>query len=245
MIIKTTTSIECIASQKTISRFQRLAFALGTAAIVSSLFSSTASAVPITVVNPSFEIDNPGPGGASSGPTFGWSGVGHLDRTAAPFNTVIDPTPDGADAERLGWSNGGSPTQVLSALLAANTIYTLTVDIGDRTDLAFAGAQLRLGTGAVVGSNLLPAVVVANTTPTNGAGPNDGWQTWQSTFTTGAAPVNLGQPLRIELFNPGTIQTLYDNVRLDATAVPEPATSILCAFAVGAVLCKRRRTRRA
>ena len=245
MIIKTTTSIECIASQKTINRSRRLAFALGTAAIVSSLFISTASAVPITVLNPSFEIDNPGAGGASSGPTTNWFSVGHLDRTVGAFNTVIEPTPDGADAERLGWSNGGSPWQLLSALLAANTTYTLTVDIGDRTDHAFAGAQLRLGTGAVLGSNLLPAVVVANTVPNNTAAPNDGWQTWQSTFTTGAAPVNLGQPLRIELFNPGTIQTLYDNVRLDASTVPEPATSILSAIVFGAVLCKRRRTRHA
>lgn len=239
MIFNTTTSIECIASSK---KFIRGSAILAAAVILSSLVTAPALGVPITIINPSFEIDNPGPGGVSSGPTAGWSGVGHLDRTAAPFNTVIDPTPDGADAERLGWSNGGTPTQVLSALLLANTTYTLTVDIGDRTDLAFAGAQLRLGTGPGLGSNLLPAVVVANTTPVNGAGPNDGWQTWQSTFTTGAAPPNLGQPLRIELFNPGTIQTLYDNVRLDASPVPEAASSILCVIAVGAVVCKRRRT---
>ena len=244
MFIKTTTSIECIASQKTINWSRRIALALGTAVIVSNLATTTAFGVPITIINPSFEIDNPGPGGVSSGPTVGWSGIGHLDRTAGSFNTVIEPTPDSADAERLGWSNGGTPTQLLSALLAANTTYTLTVDVGDRTDLNFAGTTLNLGTGPGVGNNLLTAVVIANTTPNNTAAAGDGWQTWQSTFTTGAAPVNLGQPLRIDLANVSGIQTLFDNVRLDATTVPEPATSILSAIVFGAVVCKRRRTRR-
>ena len=244
MFIKKTTNIECIAAHKTINWSRRLALALGTAVIVSNLFTATAFGVLVPVVNPSFETDNPGPGGVSSGPTVGWSGVGHLDRTAAPFNTVIEPTPDGADAERLGWSNGGTPTQLLSTLLAANTIYTLTVDVGDRTDLTFAGAALNLGTGVGVGNNLLPAVVIANTTPNNTAAAGDGWQTWQSTFTTGAAPVNLGQPLRIDLANVSGIQTLFDNVRLDASPVPEPASGILSAIVFGAVMCLRRRTGR-
>ncbi len=244
MFIPTTTSIECISSQKAFNWSRRLALALGTAVIISNLFATTAFGVAITVLNPSFEIDNPGPGGVSSGPTTNWSGVGHLDRTTGLFNTVIEPTPDGADAERLGWSNGGTPSQLLSALLAANTTYTLTVDVGDRTDLPFAGATLNLGTGPVVGSNLLPPVVIANTTPNNTAAAGDGWQTWQSTFTTGAAPVNLGQPLRIDLANVSGIQTLFDNVRLDAAIVPEPSTSILCATVFAAFLCKRRGTRR-
>jgi hypothetical protein len=214
---------------------------LAVAVLVSILFSSTVFAVPITVVNPSFEVDNPGPGVASSGPTFGWGGVGHLDRTAGAFNTEIEPTPDGADAERLGWSNGGTPTQVLTSLLAANTVYTLTVDVGDRTNLTFAGAVLNLGTGAGVGNNLLPAVVVSNTTPNNTPNAGDGWQTWQSTFTTGAAPPNLGQPLRIDLAGVSGIQTLFDNVRLDASPVPEPAVSSLIAIVFGAVMCRRRR----
>jgi hypothetical protein len=92
MFFKTTTTIKRIASLKTIERFRRLAFAtefasfirvsavLGTAVLVSSLFTSTVFGSPIAVINPSFEIDNPGAGGASSGPTTGWSGMGHLDR---------------------------------------------------------------------------------------------------------------------------------------------------------------------
>jgi hypothetical protein len=132
----------------------------------------------------------------------------------------------------------------LSALLAANTTYTLTVDVGDRTDINFAGAILNLGTGPGAGNNLLPAVVIANTTPTNTAAAGDGWQTWQSTFTTGAAPANLGQPLRIDLVNINGIQTLFDNVRLDGSTIPEPSTSILSAIVLGVVMCQRRRTRR-
>lgn len=244
MFFNTTTNIERIASLKTTIRV----FAIfATAVIVPSLFSSTVFGLPITVLNPSFEIDNPGPGGASSGPTTNWSGIGHLDRTVGAFNIVIEPTPDATDGERLGWSNGGTSTQLLSALLAANTTYTLTVDVGDRTDTPFAGAILNLGTGPGAGNNLLPAVVIANTTPNNTPLPGDGWQTWQSTFTTGAAPPNLGQPLRIDLVNPTApigIQTLFDNVRLSDSNVPEPATGILGVIVFGAVMCKRRRTRR-
>jgi hypothetical protein len=114
--------------------------------------------------------------------------------------------------------------QVLTATLQANTTYTLTVDAGDRDGLTFQPCEIRLGTAANplvsadFGLNLLTGTVVSNTTPVNGAGANDGWQTWVTTFTTGPSPAGLGNQLRVELVTTGGIQSYFDNVRLVATS---------------------------
>ena len=163
------------------------------------------------VRNYSFEEPN-----AANGQFFTpylWSSVSGVDINGLGNH---DPTPDTADGEQLMYSNGSDAYQVLDSVCldAANT-YTLTVDVGDRTDLDFGGAELRMGTGSTYGNNLLAATVVSNTTPVNGGGASDGWQTWVSTFTNGNGVV--GEPLRIELVNPGGIQTLWDNVRLRVT----------------------------
>jgi len=181
---------------------------------------AAAFAVSFPVANHSFETNDLADGtNASPAAPPNWTvtggGASYLDRNSGAFNTVIDPTPD-ADGEQLVWSNGGDLYQTLSTVLTANTTYALAVDVGDRTDVnPYAGAQLRLGTGSTFGSNLLTARVAANTAPVNGGGAGDGWQTWVSTFTTGASPAGLGNPLRVELINPGGGQTLFDNVRLD------------------------------
>ena len=125
---------------------------------------------------------------------------------------------------------------MLQAVLEADTTYTLTVDVGDRSNHDFAGAELRLGTGVSEGFNYLDATVVANTDPFNDeagdpGNTTDGWETWITTFTTGNGVI--GDPLRIELINPGGVQTLFDNVRLTAqtaapaAGAPEPSTLIL------------------
>ena len=130
---------------------------------------------------------------------------------------------------------------MLTDTLEANMTYTLTVDAGDRDGLAFQACELRMGTvsdplvSADFGLNLLAATVVSNTTPVNGPGENDGWETWVTTFTTGDGVV--GDQLRVELVTTGTIQSYFDNVRLEA--VPEPATMGLLALG-GLALLRRR-----
>lgn len=62
-------------------------------------------------------------------------------------SAVHDTPPDGSDT--INYSNGQESHQVyqvLATTLAANTTYTLTVDIGDRTDHGPGAPVLRLGT---------------------------------------------------------------------------------------------------
>ena len=210
------------------ARFMNGRTTLGVAFLAISTFAATSSAVPITVVNHSFED-------GSSDPLPGWANnIGGVHTQPS-----IAPTPDPGDNDRMRWSNGGIvySYQVLSgpnSTLAANTTYTLSVDLGDRNDTPFGGADIRLGTGSTMGANLLTPTSSLTSVP-----PDGGWTLWTFVYTTGAAPANLNEALRIELKSLG-VQTQFDNVRLDAVPVPEPNSAILLALGCVALgLCRR------
>ena len=130
------------------------------------------------------------------------------------------PRPDGTDTH--AWSNGQDIFQITGEVITADTLYTLTVDLGDRTDTAVpAGTEIRLGAGSTFGVDLLDLDTIVNPTP------DGGWETWSvSTFIDAGDPL-IGELLRIELIS-GGIQPQFDNVRLTALTqvdvVPEPAS---------------------
>ena len=133
-------------------------------------------------------------------------------------------------------------SQILSSTLAANTLYTLKVDIGnidfDTSPVdysGFPGYEVQL----VAGGNVLATE--------NALNPADGtFATSVLSFLAPANSSNLGDALEIRLINrnaaPGT-EVLFDNVRLDATSVPEPASVLgLLAFgAIGATLTRKKK----
>ena len=218
------------------------------------LGAGLSQAATITVLNHSFEGGSTGSGGNISKPPWVRSN-GDGSSNTIPIQQIsglpagrVDPNPDGSDSTHYTNNNTTDNIyQVLATTLQANTIYTLTVDVGDRTDLTAQAGAIRLGYVSAsptstndYGLNLLTATVINDTVPVNGAGASDGWETWQSTFTTGATPTGLGQQLRIELVSFGGVQTLWDNVRLDGTAIPEPSTALLGVFG-GLLLLRRRR----
>jgi hypothetical protein len=215
------------------------------------LSAGTANAATVIVGNHSFEDDGAGSGGGISKAPWMRSGGTSNNISIQEYSglgTSIDPVPDGSATSHYTNSTGDNIYQVLVATLAANTTYTLKVDVGDRNNLTAQAGSINLGYVSATptgdndyGLNLLSATVVNDTVPVNGAGANDGWETWESTFTTGAAPTGLGQALRIELVTSAGVQTLWDNVRLDAETVPEPSTTALLGLGGLALILRRRK----
>ncbi len=183
----------------------------------------------------------------------------------ASLGTKLDAIPGGGNYLYYNNSAGESIYQTLAATLAANTTYTLSIQAIDRSDLGFQASSLRLGyvpgtdngsTGDLIansfyGEYLLTPTSVVNPTPINSpvpstndgtTNPNDGWQLWTYTFTTGASPAGLGSPLRVEIVGSG-IQSLFDNISLTAEAIPEPSSALL--GGIGLMLLLRRRRREA
>jgi len=125
-------------------------------------------------------------------------------------------------------------SQTLTETLQANTRYALNVGIGNIAsgtatngtffDLdGFPGYRVDLSAGGTViaQDNNSQAGLIAE-----GAFGNS-----TVTFASGAAPAQLGQPLQIRLVNLNQVDAMFpnanlevdfDNVRLTATAVPEP-----------------------
>ena len=215
------------------------------------LGACASQAATITVLNHSFEDGSDGSGGNINQPP--WRDIANSSNNQIPIQELTplggqaDASPDGTDTTHYTNAVSDSIYQVLTATLQANMVYTLTVDVGDRTNLVAQAGAIRLGfvSGAPTASddyglNLLTANIINDTVPVNGAGASDGWETWQSTFTTGASPTGEGQQLRIELVTFAGVQTLWDNVRLDGTAIPEPSAALLGAFG-GLLLLRRRR----
>jgi hypothetical protein len=164
------------------------------------------------------------PGWRISGKVF-WS-LGHLSRAkGSSFNGLVSAAPSVTD-DQVHWANRRDTFlyQVLSTPLAANTTYLLMVDIGDRRDTVVPpGTMIRLGYGDSAGTRILTPASASSSLP-----PDGGWATWENVYVTDANPVGLGQPLRIELISGGQ-QVLFDNVRLQALAIPEPGTWVLLA----------------
>ena len=137
--------------------------------------------------------------------------------------------PNGVNVAAVGDTAGpGSISQVLTATVQANTLYTLDVSVGRRADDTFSPYTIALEAGGTVlasDSSLNPA-------------PGS-FLTDTITFSSGPTPTTLGQPLDIVLSATGE-QADFDEVLLDASPQVVPAPSIglgLPAFlSVGVVL---------
>ena len=156
----------------------------------------------------------------------------------------------GSDGNEYGF------VQTLVDSLQANTTYTLEVDIGNirsgtslNNDVfnldGFPGYRVDFLAGGVV--------LESDDNTLAGAIAEGAFQTSALSFTTGDTPAQLGQALGIRLVNLNTVDPTapgadlevdFDNVRLDATAVPAPATATLLALGLLAsgIRAARRRT---
>jgi lysophospholipase L1-like esterase len=184
---------------------------------------------PIAISEPGFEADGSWRLGQSGVGVDGLFGKSHQDYINAGF---IDLLPGRGIV--FAYNNGQQHDlfQVLTATVAANTTYTLSiVAIHPTFADPFPGGELRLGYVSETltpkrdyGLNLMTPASVDAPQPVNGPEVDDGYETWTYTFVTGPSPLGLGRPLRIEVLGGGGAQSLFDNVRLEARAAP-PAES--------------------
>lgn len=176
--------------------------------------------------------------------------------------------PDGAsDGQRVAiafnfFGTGGlgeyGLVQTLAATLQANTSYSLQVDIGNIAS-GMAQNQTYFDLQGFPGYriDLLAGNTVLASDNNTLAGSIDEGQFGLSVvqFTTGASHASLiDQPLGIRLVNLNVIDAAFplahlevdfDNVRLTATAIPEPAAWSWLALIAGGVALLRRRYRQA
>lgn len=185
-------------------------------------------AVPLNILNPSFEL--------GSG-QFGTAWQGTCGSCGTYIDSGFDFTPGPPDGTRTLYVNSTVGVhQILTDLVASNTTYTINAMVGDRLNVPFAGSTMRLYAGSTLGTATLLAQV------TNTTSPGDGLFDARSlSFTTPSSAAYLGQNLIVWLggANPGSLQTHYDLVSGDATPTPEPGAWALVATA-GLYLARRR-----
>jgi hypothetical protein len=184
--------------------------------------SVVGSLVPIALTNDSFEADSmadDGPGGVVQENPLGnfafidpqgWDVTGFAG-VYAPVAGITDPA--GHTGGNVVFLDGGATlVRNTGVILEQGESYTLTFNVGDRTDQTFGGGTARLVT--VDGDVLATAAL---TTPADG-------QWAQMSLSTGAIPAaNAGDELRIEILHGGSGQVLIDNVQL-STGGTTPGT---------------------
>jgi len=163
--------------------------------------SAMPSSTVINVGDSSFEIGGAtqGNGNAIVSPWVPGTSWGYVDGS---LNT------GGLSATNGRWhvycNANSNISQTLTDTLQPDTVYTLSVDVGRRSDLGMPGYSISL----YAGSTLLASASGGN----NSFSP--GWITAVATYTSPSS-VTAGQALRIVLGGSG-VQTEFDNVRLAA-----------------------------
>ncbi len=194
-------------------------------------------------------------GGGAGGTYF----IGTLTPTAPIFFTSGSP-----EGQRVGiafnfFGSGGQGEygmqQTLAATLQANTAYTLSVEIGNiASGIAQSGGFFDLDGFPGYRVDLLAGgVTLAQDLNSLSGVINEGeFLTSQISFTSGATPTQLGQNLQIRLVNLNEVDAAFpaadlevdfDNVRLTATAVPEPTTTLAAGVCLITLLVKRRKNK--
>jgi len=182
-----------------------------------------AAADPVPIINPGFEdfplsgVNNYSTHIAAhlageilaGDPVPGWVLIGHGGTFRPGSSFFPSGVPEGTNVAWLDYDSieSSSLSQILSTTLTANTVYTLSVDVGHRLDVPLApfSAQILAG-GELLAEGTLDTI------------PAGQFQTVTVTFTAPADHPQLDQPLEIRLVDTANRQQVcFDNVRLDAT----------------------------
>jgi hypothetical protein len=236
--------------------------------IIASLLSQSTPAATLVIENSGFE-DTSGQttfGEFTFGRPVGWQVYDPFDihpssglstGTLMPNGTDFfnDTAPEGDrvailyNRTRRGDGEYGY-TQVLTNSLQANTLYTLSVEVGNiasGTDINGSFYNLNGNPGYRV--ELLAGGTVISSDDNGLNIPEGNFALSTVTFMTDGSHAQLGQSLEIRLVNEN-IQTAdadayleidYDDVRLSAVAVPEPCSVLLLGIACCGFLLRKKR----
>lgn len=207
--------------------------------LIAAACSLPSWAGPLTVANHSFESPTIGTVGAGSGIISNWTGSpGSSALTLRPSAAQLSGGP--ADGLQVLHVSSGSRFQTLADVLTSNTLYTLTVAVGNRNDVTMASYLFTLEAGSTV---IATASAPPNTIPADGD-----MDDVTISYTALAGDPLLGQALTIRLshvLGTGDNHALYDNVRLDASpvtsgTVPEPSSILLLSAGLAAAALRQR-----
>jgi hypothetical protein len=228
---------------------------------------ASALATSVTIDNFSFETPTIGSDNsfvtASSSPFNGW---GYNKTTGSGFQDfgIENPgaveytnaegagTPLGAEGTNVAFLNqsiAGGIVNIFQDIgaIQANTTYTLTVAIGQRFDRVNGPATIALfNTASGSGTAGNPFTDISSTLLNSTMGVSSvagSFQDFTVTFTTGgdvSGDLTIGLQYENGASPNDFIQASVDNVRLDATAVPEPGTVAMLLGGAGFLLVWRR-----
>jgi len=227
--------------------------------LVAAFGAPSTAAVVIAVPNGSFEASSLGDGGFDSAPIPDWvisgsfSAAGAFNPTDAQFSgTTGGSPPSPAEGTNIGLTNlsrsgvAGSGFSVFTsaaslATVQPMTIYELTVAVGRRSS-SFVPDQYQIE--MLVNDVVVPesTVVLDGNTITA-----DTFQDMVSRFT--ATDALVGGTLKVRVTHStfagsGTAAGHFDNVRLQAIAIPEPSTCLMFACGLAGLIGRWRRERR-
>lgn len=205
-----------------------------------ALNSAAAFALDLNIVNHSFEDPTLSSGSFFYSPTLvpGWTAtaLGGADRgiwnTSAP----------GKDGDNIAFVYGANAiAQDLTHAILADTTYTVSYVMGrPGTNGVIGNVELWAGgtvsNGAVSGGTL---IAFQNINHGNNGG---NMLAYSFTYTSSTSSGAVGQNLSLRFTGPTNSGTYlsYDNFRVSAEAVPEPATITILGLATLAVLRKKR-----
>jgi hypothetical protein len=207
--------------------------------LLTAVFIIGASAVasPITINNPSFETPVQCAGCFTYDSSTGWVSVGSVStwRPDVGPGGQYTSIPDGSQVAAIGEPGAGEISQDLTATLLANTTYTLTFWVGQRSDTPISAYDVAFLAGSsTLGSN-------------SDADPSPGTFIEQTiVYNSGSSPAELGQTLEITVSGTGEGQADFDLFSLDASptvitsSTPEPSHFWLVLAGLGLVAWFRR-----
>lgn len=185
-----------------------------------AMLTPCAFATSVPIYNASFEFSTAGTvhsiygdytvGGISDWTYTGSSEWGRWSPVSSPALTFF--TSNVPDLKYIGYLNGGSIFQQLDWTVRANNVFTLSLEIGHRSDISVPDYMVELLAGdKVLASN-------GSVTPLSGQ-----FDTLVLSYTALEGDSNVGSNLGIRISANGK-QLDFDNLQLTNHSVPEPAT---------------------